>query len=126
MFSELNDALRRTYLDGRRPTQRALDDPTYAGYSTGRWEGDTLVVETVALRDNTFIEGFTPHSDAMTIIERIRFTSPGVLEDRMTVTDPKALTQPWSTVKTYRRAVAGSGRDELREFACAEGLDHAK
>src|SRR5688500_20217276 len=48
-FSELNDAMRRVYLDGRKPSAKQLDDPTYAGYSTGRWEGDTLVVETVAL-----------------------------------------------------------------------------
>ena len=51
----------------RKPTPAILDDPTYAGYLTGYWEGDTLVVETVALRDNTYIEGFTPHSDQMTI-----------------------------------------------------------
>src|SRR5688572_1615885 len=57
-FSELNDAMRRVYLDGRKPTPRHLDDPTYAGYSTGRWEGDTLVVETVALHPDSFIEGF--------------------------------------------------------------------
>ncbi len=119
-FSELNDALRRVYLDGRKPTQKQLDDPTYAGYSTGRWEGDTLVVETVALHPDSFIEGFTPHSDAMTVRERIRFTSPGVLEDRITVTDPKALTKPWEAVRMYRKASAGN--DELREFACAEGL----
>ena len=81
-FSELNDALRRVYLDGRKPSQKVLDDPTYAGYSTGHWEGDTLVVDTVALRDNTFIEGFTPHSDAMTVHERIRLKEPGLLEDR--------------------------------------------
>ena len=125
-FSELNDALRRVYLDGRKPSQKVLDDPTYAGYSTGQWEGDTLVVETVALRDNTFIEGFTPHSDAMTVHERIRFKEPGLLEDIITVTDPKALTKPWETVKTYRRATRQSGTDELREFACPEGLAEAK
>jgi hypothetical protein len=124
-FSELNDALRRVYLDGRKPSQKVLDDPTYAGYSTGHWEGDTLVVDTVALHTNSFIEGFTPHSDAMTIKERIRFTGPGLLEDRITVTDPKALTKPWETVKTYRKAVAGKN-DELREFACPEGLGEAK
>src|SRR5258707_1986174 len=90
-FSELNDALRRVYLDGRKPTQKVLDDPTYAGYSTGHWEGDTLVVETVALHTNSFIEGFSPHSDAMTVKERIRFIGPDVLEDRIVVTDPKAL-----------------------------------
>ena len=124
-FSELNDALRRVYLDGREPTQAILDDPTYAGYSTGHWEGDTLVVNTVALRDNTFIEGFTPHSDQMTVRERIRFVESDLLEDRITVTDPMALTERWETVKRYRRAKPGEG-DELREFACAEGLADAK
>ncbi|PWT84911.1 MAG: hypothetical protein C5B57_03990 [Blastocatellia bacterium] len=123
-FSELNDALRRVYLDGRKPTQKQLDDPTYAGYSTGHWEGDTLAVETVALHPNSFIEGFTPHSDAMTVKERIRFTGPGLLEDRITVNDPKALTQPWETVHTYRKSTPP--KDELREFACAEGLTRGK
>jgi len=125
-FSELNDALRRVYLDGRKPSQKVLDDPTYAGYSTGHWEGDTLVVDTVALRDNTFIEGFTPHSDQMTVHERIRLLEPTLLEDEITVTDPKALTKPWSTVKKYRKASREKGNDELREFACAEGLEEAK
>ena len=120
LFSELNDALRRVYLDGRRPTQRHLDDPTYAGYSTGHWEGDTLVVETVALHPDSFIEGFTPHSDQMVVRERLRLTAPDILEDRITVVDPEALTRPWEVVRTYRRAAKGN--DELREFACAEGL----
>jgi hypothetical protein len=124
-FSELNDALRRVYLDGRKPSQKVLDDPTYAGYSTGHWEGDTLVVDTVALNTNTFIEGFSPHSDQMTVRERIRFNAQGLLEDRITVTDPVALTKPWETVKTYRKAVPGK-TDELREFACPEGLADAK
>ena len=123
-FSELNDALRRVYLDGRKPTPATLDDPTYAGYSTGHWEGDTLVIETVALRDNTYIEGFTPHSDKMTVRERIRLLPSGLLEDRITVTDPIALVKPWETVKTYRKATYPN--DQLREFACAEGLEHAR
>ena len=123
-FSELNDALRRVYLDGRKPSAKVLDDPTYAGYSTGHWEGDTLVVDTIALHPNSFIEGFSPHSDAMTVKERIRFVGPGVLEDRITVNDPKALTKPWETVRTYRKAMPGN--DELREFACAEGLTRGK
>ena len=123
-FSELNDALRRVYLDGRKPPQDVLDDPTYAGYSTGRWEGDTLVVDTVALHPNSFIEGFTPHSDAMTVRERIRLVGPGLLEDHITVTDSKALTKPWETTRTYQKA--RPPKDELREFACAEGLDHEK
>ena len=123
-FSELNDALRRVYLDGRKPSAKVLEDPTYAGYSTGHWEGETLVVDTVSLHPNSFIEGFTPHSDAMTVKEWIKFRSPGVLEDRILVTDSKALTRPWETTKAYRKARAGD--DELREFACPEGLGEAK
>jgi hypothetical protein len=49
-----------------------------------------------------------------------------LLEDIITVTDPKALTKPWVTEKTYRRASHEKGTDELREFACAEGLGEAK
>jgi hypothetical protein len=121
-FSEWQDALRRVYLDGRKPTQKILNDPTYAGYSTGHWEGDTLVVETVALHPNSFIDNSTPHSEDMTVKERIRFISPGVLEDRITVTDPKALTKPWETSHTYKKS--DPPNDQLREFACAEGLGH--
>jgi hypothetical protein len=119
-FSEHQDALRRVYLDGRKPSQRVLNDPTYAGYSTGHWEGDTLVVETVALTDKSFIDGSSPHSDKMTVQERIRLVEPGVLEDQITVHDPEALTEPWRVVRRYRKA--SYPNDELREFACAEGL----
>jgi hypothetical protein len=124
-FSELNDALRRVYLDGRKPSQKVLDDPTYAGYSTGHWEGDTLVVDTVAIKEETFVEGFTPHSDQMTVHERIRLVNPTLLEDRITVNDPKAFDKPWETVKQYRKAERGKG-DELREFACPEGMGEVK
>lgn len=119
-FSEWQDALRRVYLDGRQPSEDVLDDPTYAGYSTGRWEGDTLIVETVALTTNSFIDNSSPHSDQMTITERIRFIDTDVLEDHITVNDPIALEEAWETTRTYRRAYPPN--DELREFACAEGL----
>jgi hypothetical protein len=119
-FSEHQDALRRVYLDGRKPSPEVLADPTYAGYSTGHWEGDTLVVDTVALSDKSFIDGSSPHSDKMTVHERIRFVEPGLLENQITVTDPEALTEPWRVVRRYRKA--SYPNDELREFACAEGL----
>ena len=74
----------------------------------------------MALHPDSFIDNSSPHSEDMTIKERIRFTSPGILEDRVTVTDPKALTKPWETVFTYKKAEQPN--DELREFACTEGL----
>jgi hypothetical protein len=124
MFTEINDSMRRVYLDGRKPSQRVLEDPTYPGYSTGQWDGDTLVIDSVALRDNTFIEGFTPHSEAMTVHERMRFIAPDVVEDKITVADPKALTQPWEHTFLLRKAKAGA--DEMREAVCPEGLAEAK
>ena len=124
IYGELNDVYRRIYLDGRKPSQRTLDDPTFAGYSVGHWEGDALVVDTVALREDTLLDLFSPHSDQLTVHERIRFTSPGVLEDRTTATDPKALLEPFTQVRTYRKA--SPPNDELREFSCAEGLKSAK
>ena len=119
-FSEHQDALRRVYIDGRKPSQQVLADPTYAGYSTGHWEGDTLVVDTVAITDKSFIDGSSPHSAKMTVHERIRVVEPGVLEDQITVNDPEALTEPWHAVRRYRKAAYPN--DQLREFACAEGL----
>jgi Family of unknown function (DUF6152) len=119
-FSEHQDALRRVYLDGRKPTEQVRNDPTYAGYSTGQWEGDTLVVDTVALSGKSFIDGSSPHSEKMTVHERIRFVEPDVLEDQITVNDPQALTAPWHVTHQYRKAAYPN--DELREFACAEGL----
>ncbi len=119
-FSEWQDAMRRVYLDGREVSEDVLNDPTYAGYSTGHWEGDTLVVETVSLSTNSFIDGSSPHSEQMRVTERIRFIAPDILEDRIVVYDPVALVEPWEATRTYRKAAYPN--DELREFACAEGL----
>jgi hypothetical protein len=118
-FSEWMDAYRRVYMDGRRVPPDW--DPAYNGYSTGRWEGDTLVVETVGLREDTTLDRYgSPHSDAMRITERIRLTAPDVLEDRITVTDPKAFTKPWEFTRSYRKQRPPN--DELRENTCAESL----
>jgi hypothetical protein len=124
MYGELNDVYRRIWLDGRQPSQGKLDDPTFAGYSTGHWDGDTLVVKTVAIREDALFDSFSPHSDQFTVTERIRFISPGVLENRITSTDPKALLEPFTSVRTYTKA--SPPNDELREFSCAEGLGSTK
>jgi hypothetical protein len=124
MYGELNDVYRRIFLDGRQPSQAVLDDPTFAGFSTGHWEGDTLVVETVAIREDALFDSFSPHSDQFTVTERIRFISPGVLEDRITSTDPKALLEPFTVVRRYNKVSAPN--DQLREFSCAEGLGSTK
>ena len=119
-FSEHQDALRRVYLDGREPSESVSTIRPMPDTPPASWDGDTLVVETVALTTNSYITGKSPHGDRMTVHERIRFTEPGILENRVTVNDPVALTEPWETVYMYRKAAYPN--DELREFACAEGL----
>jgi hypothetical protein len=121
LFSEWMDAYRRIFLDGRKP--RPDLDPTYSGYSTGQWEGDTLVVETVGLRDDTVVDRYgSPHSDVMRIVERIRLESPDVLEDKITAYDSKAFTKPYEIVRRFRRA--GPGNHELNDNTCTEGMQH--
>ena len=106
--------------DGRPPFDE--NAKFWFGISRGRWEGDTLVVETVALTTKSYITGKSPHSDRMTVHERIRFSEPGILENSITVHDPVALTEPWEVVYRYRKA--SYPNDELREFACAEGFSN--
>jgi hypothetical protein len=120
LFSEWMDTYRRIFLDGRAMPKDL--DPSYSGYSTGKWEGDTLVVDTVNLRDDTVLDRYgSPHSDAMKIVERIRLKDPETLEDQMTITDPKAFTKPWVVTHAYRRQKPG-GNDELHDNTCTEGL----
>ena len=126
VYSAINDSYRRIYLDGRKPLQRHLDDPTYAGYSTGHWEGDTLIVDTVAIGAHTYVDslgGSIPHSEQMTVRERIRLVEPTKLEVNITVTDPIAFEKnPYEITYPYRKMSAEDRKDELREAACPEGL----
>ena len=78
------------------------------------------MVETVAIREDALFDSFSPHSDQFTVTERIRFISPGVLEDRLTAKDPKALLEPFTAVRTYTKASAPN--DELREFFVRGGI----
>ena len=96
-FSEWQDALRRVYLDGRRPSKKVLNDPTYAGYSTGHWEGDTLVVDTKGLNEKFWISnGGLPHTDQIHLIERFTRSDMNTLKYEVTVDDPGAYTRRWS------------------------------
>jgi hypothetical protein len=112
---EAYSQVRRIYTDGSRHPDDL--DPSYNGHSTGHWEGDTLVVDTVGLRgDTVFDVSGAPHSDAMHVTERLRRTGPDTIEDRMVVEDPKALTRPWTVVRTYERKPDW----KIAEYVCEE------
>jgi hypothetical protein len=106
---------RQIFLDGRAlPTN---PEPMFKGYSVGRWEGDTVVVETVGFKDDSWLDlwGHPLTTQARTI-ERIRRSNYGSLEVALTVDDPKAYTKPWNT--TIKLALALN--TELLEYVCNE------
>ncbi|CAH0353835.1 hypothetical protein [Sphingobium sp. CECT 9361] len=101
VLAEFLTQTRRIYLDVPMP---APDDnaPSYYGFSTGHWEGDTLVVTTKGVREDvTFFD--IPHSDEMTITERIKLNGPDLLEDQITIDDPKRLLEPYQFAFGYKR-----------------------
>jgi len=106
---------RQIFLDGR--SLPVNPDPSFMGYSVGRWEGDTLVVETIGFKDRTWLDfSGLPHTEALHIVERIRRTAFGHLEIEETITDPSVFTRP-VTVRLGAQYVPDT---ELLEFICAE------
>jgi hypothetical protein len=112
---EANDGLRQIFTDGR---PLPVDpQPWWFGYSTGKWDGDTLVVETIGFRDMMWLdEEGTVVTTAGKVTERFRRLNYGTLEIEITVDDPKAFTKPW-TVKLNQRLMPDT---ELIEFVCQE------
>jgi hypothetical protein len=113
---EANGGIRQIFTDGRRLPNND-PQPWWYGYSVGRWEGDTLVVETTGFRDDGWLDvNGSPLTEAGKMIERFRRPNFGNLEIEVTVDDPKAYTRPW-TVKLNQRIMLNT---ELIEFICLE------
>jgi hypothetical protein len=108
--------VRRVFTDGR-PHPDDLE-ATFYGHSTGRWEGDALVVDTVGFKPGALISAGMGHSDKERIDERLHLdkANPDILIDELTITDPEALAQPWTAVYRYRR----HREWDLLEYVCEE------
>jgi hypothetical protein len=116
---EFDHHMRQIFTDGRQ--QPKDPDHTWMGSSIGRYEGDTLVVDTVGFNEKTWIDrGGLPHSDQLHVIERIRRPSPNALEIKITIDDPKAYTQTWSGYRNFKLRPAWN----LEEFICANNADY--
>src|ERR1700674_819348 len=113
---EYQSLVRQIFTDGR-PHPKDMD-PTYMGHSIGRYEGDTLVVDTVGFNDKTWmdLEGRVPHSDALHVVERIRRVDHDNLEDDFTFDDPKAYTKPWTAKKLFMLKPDW----QIHEYVCME------
>ena len=98
---EAYQQVRHIYTDGRPlPTD---PDPKFHGSSIGRWEGDTLVVETIGFSPLTQIAANVAHSGKMRIVERFRLSDPDTMTIETTITDPGVLTAPSTSNRTLRR-----------------------
>jgi hypothetical protein len=114
---EPNYGLRQIFTDGR-PLPNNDPLPWWYGYSVGKWEGDTLVVETVGLRDGGWLDIWgTPFGEHTKVTERFRRPTYGTLEIDVTVDDSTFYTKPW-TVRLNQRLMADGG--EMIEFVCNE------
>ena len=99
------NGIRHIYTDGRSHPPADELWPTKAGDSVGRWEGDTLVVDTVAIKPGVILPGMVPlqMSDQLHFVERFRMVGPDELDDAFTLQDPVALTKPFEITLKFVR-----------------------
>jgi hypothetical protein len=118
IVAEAFSEVRRIYMD--RP-QMKIDEvpPGYYGRSVGHWEADTLVVDTVGIKESVQYQRM-PHSDQMRITERMHMVSPEILHDQITIEDPVVLEKPYTYTLAYRRMP----NYEMVEFVCDNNREY--
>jgi hypothetical protein len=111
MYFDFGSTVRHIYTDGRKhPEGESFEgglNPRWNGHSIGRWEGDTLVVDTVGVYPGFYDQTSAPHSDQLRMTERIRLIDWNWLEDEMVIEDPVMFTKPWKVTRWYLRNGAG-------------------
>jgi hypothetical protein len=116
-----NDEPRTIYLNRKLPAEV---DPSWNGYSVGKWEGKTLVVTTIGLNDRGSVGRGVPRTPTTKIVERFDLSAKGkILTDVLTITDPATLTAPWTVTLRYTRMPIDSERFEA---VCEPDLDALK
>lgn len=125
MLHEDNNLPRQIYLDGRKPPAE-IGLPSWVGYSTGNWQGDTLVVETVGFNDRAWLDAFGhPRSEDLHITERFTRRDFGHMDLAITIDDPKMYTKPF-TIQVHALLLPDT---DVLEAVCAEDekdLSHMK
>ncbi len=124
VLNEMNAGYRQVFTDGR---PLPVDpNPSLQGYSSGKWSGDTLVIDSIGFRDDTWIDwNGSVLTEAAKVREEIRRPDFGHLEVQVTIDDPKAYTKPWTVTLRQRIVVDTDLIDEL----CVENeqsLKHMK
>jgi len=118
MIHEFAGAVRTIYMD--KQTDAPAD--SWMGWSNGRWEGETLVVDTRGFNDQTWFDrAGNFHSDALHVVERFTARSPDTLTYDVTIEDPNVFTRPWKMSMPLYRHVESNAR--LMEFRCVEFVE---
>jgi hypothetical protein len=117
IIQEAYNQVRRILLD---QPQKPIDevDPSFFGRSVGRWEGSTLVVDTVGVKEYVRYLN-VPHSSEMRIKERIHSVAPDIVWDEITIEDPSTLEKPWSFTFAYKRTPGYT----LLEYICEDNRE---
>ena len=116
MLNEYNGIYRQVFTDGRPLPKNP--NPSWQGYSIGAWAGETLVIDSIGFRDDSWIDwGGSVITEAARVQERIRRTDFGHLEIEVAIDDPRAYTRPWTV--TLRQQFGAD--TELIDEICAEG-----
>ena len=119
IIEEAFTQVRRIYI-GEEPPKVEDAEPGFYGHSGAKWDGDTLVVDTVGIKTNVLYRS-VPHSEEMRIHERMRVLDADHWEDQVTITDPKYLTGPWSWTFTYQRRPGY----KMYEYVCEDNREFA-
>jgi hypothetical protein len=115
---EFNHFIRQIWTDGR-PHNTDLGN-TWFGDSIGKWDGDTLVVDTIGINDKSWIDrAGHPHSDQLHVVERMRRVDPATMQIDLTFEDPKAYTKPWGGRLTFQRHPTWN----ITEMVCEDNVN---
>ena len=119
IVTEAFSEVRRVYMNVR---QLPMGDvpPGYYGRSVGRWDGDTLVIDTIGIKAAVPAYQNMPHSDEMRITERVRLITSDILHDRITIDDPLVLDKPVTYTLAYKRMPGY----EMVEFVCDNNREY--
>jgi hypothetical protein len=121
MFFELGHVWRTIWTDGRALPKDP--DPTWLGYSVGKWDGDTFVVDTIGFNDKLWVDVYgSPRSEKMHLTERYRRLNHDTLEMQITMDDPKAYTKVWVNPPKLHKL---EPTWEIAEWFCVIEEEHA-